>query len=103
MTQYYHDCCKDLGWQADQSLVLKMKNENEKKLKVTLVYLKFLFYSRKILKELDGKIEDAEKNLGESEIREANLLKAEYLSLIGEKVGIYLKLERERESISIFF
>jgi hypothetical protein len=34
MTQYYHDCCKDLGWQTDQNLVLKMKSENEKKLKV---------------------------------------------------------------------
>lgn len=37
------------------------------------------------LKELDAKIEDAEKNLGDTEIRESNLLKAEYLSLIGDK------------------
>lgn len=37
------------------------------------------------LKELDSKIEDAEKNLGDTEIRETNLAKAEYLSLIGDK------------------
>jgi hypothetical protein len=36
---------------------------------------------------LDSKIEDSEKNLGETEIREANLAKAEYLSLIGDKVN----------------
>lgn len=35
---------------------------------------------------MDSKIEDAEKNLGETEIREANLARAEYLSLIGDKV-----------------
>jgi 26S proteasome regulatory subunit N7 len=37
------------------------------------------------LKELDYAIEDAEKNLGEMEVREANLAKAEYYSLIGDK------------------
>lgn len=34
---------------------------------------------------MDEKIEDAEKNLGETEVREANLAKAEYLSLIGDR------------------
>lgn len=37
------------------------------------------------LKEFDFTIEDAEKNLGEMEVREANLAKAEYYSLIGDK------------------
>jgi 26S proteasome regulatory subunit N7 len=69
MTPFYLDCCKELNWKVDDKLVSKMKLENETK-----------------LKELDGKIEDAEKNLGETEIREANLAKAEYLSLIGDKV-----------------
>jgi 26S proteasome regulatory subunit N7 len=68
MTPFYLECCKDLNWQVDNDLVQRMRTENETK-----------------LKELDSKIEDAEKNLGESEIREANLTKAEYLSLIGEK------------------
>jgi 26S proteasome regulatory subunit N7 len=69
MTPFYLDCCKELNWKVDDKLVSKMKLENETR-----------------LKELDGKIEDAEKNLGETEIREANLAKAEYLSLIGDKV-----------------
>lgn len=69
MTPFYLECCKDLSWPVDQNLVNKMKLANEEK-----------------LKELDSKIGDAEKNLlGESEIREANLVKAEYLSLIGDK------------------
>jgi 26S proteasome regulatory subunit N7 len=68
MTPFYLECCKDLAWNVDQSLVAKMKAENEQR-----------------LKELDTKIEDAEKNLGETEVRDANLLKAEYLSLIGDK------------------
>ena len=69
MTPFYSECCKDLGWSVDDGLVQKMKAANEEK-----------------LKELDSKIEDAEKNLGETEIRETNLVKAEYLSLIGDKV-----------------
>ena len=73
MTPFYLDCCKDLNWKVDDALVAKMKLENETK-----------------LKELDTKIEDAEKNLGETEIRETNLARAEYLSLIGDKVNIYL-------------
>jgi len=68
MTPFYLECCKDLNWNIDQNLVNKMKAENETK-----------------LKDLDSKIEDAEKNLGETEIREANLARAEYLSLIGDK------------------
>ena len=38
------------------------------------------------LKELEETIEDAEKNLGEMEVREANLKKSEYLCRIGDKV-----------------
>lgn len=68
MTPFYQECCKDLGWSVDNSLLAKMKASNEEKLKT-----------------LDSKIEDAEKNLGETEIRESNLEKAEYLSLIGSK------------------
>lgn len=68
MTPFYVECCKDLNWPVDQALLAKMKAQNEAK-----------------LKELDSKIEDAEKNLGDTEIRESNLAKAEYLSLIGDK------------------
>jgi len=37
--------------------------------------------------ELDASIEDAETNLGEMEVRESNLKKAEYLCRIGDKEG----------------
>lgn len=80
MTPFYLECCKDLGWPVDQTLVTKMKQENENKIKV-----------------LDSKIEDAEKNLGETEIREANLAKAEYLSLIGDKEAALAQFRKTYE------
>jgi len=39
------------------------------------------------IKELDDKIEDAVKNLGETEVRESHLAKANYLLSIGDKSG----------------
>ena len=69
MAPYYEECCKELGWKLDQALVKKMKAANEAE-----------------LKKLDEAISDAEKNLGESEIRENMLKKAEYLCKIGDKV-----------------
>jgi 26S proteasome regulatory subunit N7 len=78
MTPFYLECCKDLGWSVDKKLEATMKAANEEK-----------------LKELDTKIEDAEANLGETEIRETNLEKAEYLSLIGSKD---LSLEQFRKT-----
>ena len=61
--------CKDLGWTADQKSLERMKAENEAE-----------------LKRLDEAVEDAEKNLGETEVRDGMLKKAEYLSRIGNKV-----------------
>lgn len=39
------------------------------------------------LKELDEKVKDAEENLGETEVRDALLAKADYLAQIGDKAG----------------
>lgn len=75
MAPLYEEVCKDLSWTVNDSLLQQMKNANEEQ-----------------LKKLDVAIEDAEKNLGEMEVREAFLNKAEYLSRIGSKV---------RESISV--
>ena len=36
MTPYYLECCKELEWPVDHTLVAKMKAENEAKLKVFL-------------------------------------------------------------------
>lgn len=70
MAPFYDELCKELNWKTDHALLKKMKAANEAE-----------------LKKLDEAIEDAEKNLGESEIRESMLKKAEYLCQIGDKVG----------------
>ncbi|KAK7101534.1 26S proteasome non-ATPase regulatory subunit 6-like [Littorina saxatilis] len=68
MAPLYEELCKDLGWKMDDKLMATMKTANGEK-----------------LKQLDEAIEDAEKNLGETEIRDALLDRAEYLSKIGDK------------------
>ena len=70
MAPYYEALCKSLDWQMDVDLLSKMKKANEDE-----------------LKRLDEELEDAEKNLGESEIRDAMMAKAEYLCRIGDKVS----------------
>lgn len=69
MAPFYEEICKDLGWPVDEKLLKKMKEANTKELKT-----------------LDDKVQDAEQNLGESEVRDALLAKAEYLCKIGDKV-----------------
>lgn len=69
MAPYYETLCKELKWPVDSDLLSKMKKANEDE-----------------LKRLDEVLEDAEKNLGESEIRDAMMAKAEYLIRIGDKV-----------------
>lgn len=68
MAPFYEEVCKDLGWSVDSTLLTGMKERNEAR-----------------LKELDASIEDAEQNLGEMEVRESNLKKAEFLCRIGNK------------------
>lgn len=68
MAPWYEIVCSELNWPIDQVLFNKMEEENRKK-----------------LEELDATIKDAEQNLGEMEVREANLKKSEYLCRIGDK------------------
>lgn len=70
MAPYYESLCKSLDWPVDTDLLNKMKKANEEE-----------------LKRLEDELEDAEKNLGESEIRDAMMAKAEYLCRIGDKVS----------------
>uniref|UniRef100_A0A2P2HY06 26S proteasome non-ATPase regulatory subunit 6 n=1 Tax=Hirondellea gigas TaxID=1518452 RepID=A0A2P2HY06_9CRUS len=70
MTPFYEECCKDLDWRMDDALLQKMKKANTDK-----------------LKELDSSIEEAETSMGESEIREAHLSKAEHFTRIGDKAA----------------
>lgn len=68
MGPFYEAVCSELKWSVDQSLVQKYSTENEKE-----------------IKRLEDKIQDAVENLGESEIREANLAKSNYYTIIGAK------------------
>lgn len=68
MGPFYDKIGAELG-QVDTQLLTQLKTANEKR-----------------LKELEAAIVDAQEHLGESEIREANLAKAEYLNKIGDKV-----------------
>ena len=71
MAPFYEEVCSEFGWKVDQSLLKNMKDVNEEK-----------------LKEYDTAIEDAEKNLGETEVRDFMIKKGEYLCKIGNKVRL---------------
>lgn len=70
MAPFYEEVCKSLDWPVDEGLLSTMKAHNAEE-----------------LKKHDDAIEDAEKNLSEMEVREANLKKSEYLCRIGDKEG----------------
>jgi len=68
MAPYYSHLCSKLGWMEDEALMTQMKEANAK-----------------ALKEFDHKEQDAKENLGETEVRDAKLARAEYLASIGDK------------------
>jgi len=68
MVKYYEELCNNFKVHKDENWIHENKVFNENK-----------------LKELDNAIEDAVKNLGENDVRLANLAKADYLCRIGEK------------------
>jgi len=68
MTPYYLSCCEQLKWQVDEDLVSRLRQANETR-----------------LAELERRLDDAVKNLGGNEIREAHLAKFEYYIRIGDK------------------
>ncbi|KAH7946636.1 26S proteasome non-ATPase regulatory subunit 6 [Rhipicephalus sanguineus] len=80
MAPFYEETCADLGWTIDQDLAARMRVANVKE-----------------LARLDAAIEDAEKNLSETEVREAYLRKAEYLSRIGDKAAALAQLNKTYE------
>jgi len=80
MAPLYQIYAKDLNWTVDNTLLESMKEENAK-----------------ALKEMDASIEDAEENLGESELREALLKKAEYLAVIGDKKNALEAIRKTNE------
>jgi len=70
MAPFYSYLCETYSWTADAALATKLAAANAAKLAT-----------------LEEVIKDADENLGETEIREAYLAKAEYLCMIGDKEG----------------
>jgi len=68
MLPFYQALCEQFKWKIDTALVETMKAEIEKK-----------------VKELNDTIADAEENLGESEVREGFLARADFYCRIGDK------------------
>jgi len=68
MLPFYLSLAEQFKWDVDQGIVSKLKASNEE-----------------TIKTLDDKVKDAEENLGESEIRDALLARAEFFSRIGDK------------------
>jgi 26S proteasome regulatory subunit N7 len=71
MAPFYKEVCSELKWDLDEGLVASLQQACDEKVKA-----------------LDAKIEEAEKSLGETEIREAMLEKSEHFATIGDKVRI---------------
>lgn len=65
----YETVCKELQWMPDSGRLAAMKSANEAE-----------------LVRLDASIKDAEENLGDIEVRDAYLAKADYLYKIGESL-----------------
>eukprot|EP01090_Pellita_catalonica_P021451 TRINITY_DN8030_c0_g1_i1.p1 TRINITY_DN8030_c0_g1~~TRINITY_DN8030_c0_g1_i1.p1 ORF type:complete len:398 (-),score=67.35 TRINITY_DN8030_c0_g1_i1:86-1108(-) len=80
MEPLYTILCEQFNWQRDEELVKKMTSINEAK-----------------IKELDATITDAEKNLGESEVREGHLAKAMFYVSIGDKDNAIAQLGTTKE------
>jgi 26S proteasome regulatory subunit N7 len=69
MAPFYQEICSDLKWEFDETLATTFQKTCDEKVVA-----------------LDAKIEEAEKSLGETEIREAMLEKSEHYAIIGDKV-----------------
>ena len=69
MAPYYELIVQELKWKKDENLFKKLKSLNEAQ-----------------LKKLQDKIVDATENLGETDISDALIAKAQYLARIGDKV-----------------
>jgi 26S proteasome regulatory subunit N7 len=68
MVQFYKELCEQFKWPVDTTFVEKANTENAE-----------------TLKKLEEKIADAIQNLGETEVRETHLEKANFLLKIGDK------------------
>jgi len=83
MAPFYKRVCEDLKWALDNEKLSSMEEQN-----------------KKTLQELDDKIKDAEENLGETEVRDAYLDKAEFFVQIGDKENSLSNLRQSFEKIT---
>ncbi len=72
MLPFYQGLVEQFKWEQDQALVDRLKQSNDE-----------------TIKTLDDKVKDAEENLGETEIRDALLARADFYCRIGDKVILY--------------
>jgi 26S proteasome regulatory subunit N7 len=68
MAPFYRYVCESLGWPKDEALLKEMEEKNTEE-----------------LNKIADKIADAKENLGDSEVLEGMLARAEYYSRIGDK------------------
>ncbi|GMH39437.1 hypothetical protein BSKO_07335 [Bryopsis sp. KO-2023] len=76
----YEHLCEEFGWDVDDMRLQAMKAKNAEK-----------------AKELDEKIKDAEENLGETDVRDACLAKANYFADIGDREKAFKAYEVTEE------
>jgi hypothetical protein len=79
MAPLYEALCTELKLTKDNNLLKTLKSANEAE-----------------LKKLQDKITDAQENLGETEISDALIAKAMYLSRIGDKVRFFQLIIRNK-------
>lgn len=85
LSHLYKFICAELGWPEDSTLLQNMLDSNKKH-----------------MEELEAKIKDAEENLGESEVREAFLAKADFLAKIGDKESALVAYaETEKKTVAM--
>lgn len=85
LSPIYEYFSAQFGWDVDDLRLTGMKQRNAEK-----------------MKELDEKIKDAEENLGETDVRDACLAKADYYASIGDRknaVEAYKLTEEKTPSV----
>eukprot|EP00465_Bigelowiella_longifila_P008165 CAMPEP_0185251682 /NCGR_PEP_ID=MMETSP1359-20130426/1025_1 /TAXON_ID=552665 /ORGANISM="Bigelowiella longifila, Strain CCMP242" /LENGTH=391 /DNA_ID=CAMNT_0027833665 /DNA_START=1 /DNA_END=1176 /DNA_ORIENTATION=+ len=81
MAPYYKYICDLMSWSVDEKLCETMKAANKAE-----------------MKKMDDELEDAKKNRGETEVRDAEVAIAKYFSTIGDKKVALEKLKEVLES-----
>ncbi|XP_067932232.1 26S proteasome non-ATPase regulatory subunit 6-like [Watersipora subatra] len=82
MAPFYEELCADLDWTADTKMLEGMKQQNAT-----------------ALASIEESIKDAEESLGETEVRDLLIKKAEHFSRIGDKEACLEAFRKAEEKI----